>query len=135
MNNQDIAEKQTIEGKYFEGTGRRKRAVARVRLYEGKKGYIKNFVKQDILDDSLQVPFETIGYKDKFGISVVVKGSGIKSQQGAIIHGIARALISFDETLKSTLRKAGFVTRDPREKERKKPGLRRARRAPQWQKR
>lgn len=121
--------------KYFYATGSRKTAVARVRLYSGKGNVIINNKKIDKPDQIYMTVFELCGLKDKFDISVIVRGGGIESQKEAIRHGISRAIVVFKSELKSTLRKAGFLTRDPREKERKKPGLKRARRAPQWQKR
>jgi len=130
-------------GKYHYGLGRRKTAVAQVRLYEGKGDVIvindrsgeeyfrgfDNFIKK------INSPLVLTGYKNKFDISAKVSGGGASSQADAILLGVARALMSMDGELKTTLRKAGFLTRDPRVKERKKPGLRSARRAPQFSKR
>ena len=80
-------------------------------------------------------PLELVNKSDKFDVSVIVKGGGKTGQKEAIRLGIARALIKYNKSLRQTLKKAGFLTRDPREKERKKPGLKRARKAPQWKKR
>jgi len=122
-------------GKYFYGTGSRKTAIARVRLYNGKGNVSINDKKIENPDNIYLQPIEICGLKDKFDLSVKVRGGGINSQKEAIRHGVARALLEFKNDLKLTLRKAGFLTRDPREKERKKPGLKRARRAPQFSKR
>ncbi len=122
-------------GKYFAGIGRRKSATAQVRIYTGKGKVIINDKELEKTNDRLNNPFILTGHLGKFDVTVVVKGGGFMSQEDAIILGISRALVVFDETLKSTLRKAGYMTRDPREKERKKPGLRGARRAPQFSKR
>lgn len=120
--------------KYFYGTGRRKTSVARVRIYN-KKGDSTINGKIVNLDDEMQKPFEITGLSDSFYISAKVLGGGWSSQIEAIRHGIARALESFNPTLRSTLKKAGYLSRDPREKERKKPGLKKARKAAQWSKR
>ncbi|MFN2165249.1 MAG: 30S ribosomal protein S9 [Anaerolineae bacterium] len=129
------------EIRYYEGIGRRKRAVARVRLYPGdgqivinEKGLKEYFGRlQDW--DSVTSPLELTDNEGRFNMSVVVKGGGITGQAEAIQHGAARALLQADPELKAALRRAGFLTRDPREKERKKPGLKRARKAPQYTKR
>ncbi|OGD67998.1 30S ribosomal protein S9 [Candidatus Berkelbacteria bacterium RIFCSPHIGHO2_12_FULL_36_9] len=124
-----------FKGQYYYGTGSRKTAIARVRLYSGKGLVVINGKKVVKADETAISPLVLCGKKDKFDVSVVVRGGGIISQKEAIRHGISRALLEFDQELRPTLKKAGFLTRDPREKERKKPGLKRARRAPQWQKR
>lgn len=122
-----------LHKKYYYGTGSRKRAVARVRLYEGNgKIYIN---EKEIINENIITPLKICGLQKKFDLIVKVRGGGFSSQPEAIKHGIARALVNYDKNLKPTLRKMGYLTRDPREKERKKPGLKRARRAPQWQKR
>ncbi|EKD56275.1 MAG: 30S ribosomal protein S9 [uncultured bacterium] len=133
--NKEVVEKVKLSGKYFEAVGRRKRAVARVRLYTGKGQFYKNNQLVSAVSSTINSPLILVGLVDKFDISIKVVGGGIKSQEEAVRHALSRALVKFDETLKPSLRKAGFMTRDPREKERKKPGLKRARRAPQWQKR
>lgn len=128
--------------KYFQGTGRRKNASARVRLYEKGKGNfivndkeLKDFFGFFEYQQQALSPLELTEKKDKLDVSVKVSGGGIRGQAEAIRHGIARALVEMDEELKPALRKNGYMTRDPRAKERKKPGLKRARRAPQWRKR
>ncbi len=128
--------------RYYQGTGRRKSAVARVRLYPGDDGTIivndkpveEYFSrKRDILH--LTEPLEATATQDSFNVTVKVQGGGVSGQAGAVRHGIARALLEVDPNLRPTLRKGGFLTRDPRAKERKKPGLKRARKAPQYTKR
>ncbi|MBR2861022.1 MAG: 30S ribosomal protein S9 [Clostridia bacterium] len=125
----------------FWGTGRRKKAVARVRLVAGKgaivvnKRELDNYFGLETLKTIVRQPLvltETLG---KFDVYVNVNGGGFTGQAGAIRHGIARALVKADESLKPALKKAGFLTRDPRMKERKKYGLKAARRAPQFSKR
>ena len=125
----------------YMGTGRRKKSIARVRLVPGNGNVTIN--KRDIQDyfglETLRMivnqPLVLTATKDKFDVLVNVHGGGFTGQAGAIRHGITRALIKADEALKPELKKAGFVTRDPRMKERKKPGLKAARRAPQFSKR
>jgi len=128
--------------KYYQGTGRRKNAIARVRIYEkGKGGIIINnknleeFFKFFEYKQQAISPLELTDKKDKLYVMVKVSGGGQRGQAEAIRHGIARALVDMDQELKPVLRKNGYLTRDPRAKERKKPGLKRARRAPQWRKR
>ena len=126
---------------YFYGTGRRKSSVARVRLYQGTGKVTIN--DRDIDDyfglDTLKViarqPLTLTDNNDKFDVVCRVAGGGVTGQAGAIRHGIARALLQADEELRPQLKKAGFLTRDPRMKERKKYGLKAARRAPQFSKR
>ena len=134
-----MAEEESI--RYYQGTGRRKSATARVRLYSGDGTIIVNDKpveeyfsrKRDILH--LSEPLRVTDTQDGFDVTVKVKGGGIYGQAGAVRHGIARALLEVDPTLRPTLRKSGLLTRDPRAKERKKPGLKRARKAPQYTKR
>ncbi len=128
--------------RYFEAIGRRKTAVARVRLFtKGDKEFIVNdqpYEKyfQTIEDqESAVASMKKMKCLDKFRITVVVKGGGHRAQAEAIRHGTARVLVDFNANFRKRLRKAGFLTRDPRMRERKKFGLRRARRAPQWAKR
>ena len=126
---------------YFYGTGRRKKSIARVRLLPGT-GMIK-INKRDIDDyfglGTLKLivnqPFGVTGTVGKFDINCTVVGGGVSGQAGAIRHGVARALLQSDEELRGALKRAGFLTRDPRMKERKKYGLKAARRAPQFSKR
>lgn len=128
--------------RYFYAVGRRKTASAQVRLYPEGTGQIivngkpleKYFTRmQDILD--VTAPLRYTGHEGHFDITVLVRGGGITGQAGAIKHGIARALLKYDESLRPILRRGGFLTRDPRMKERKKPGLKRARKAPTYTKR
>ena len=122
----------------YMGTGRRKKSIARVRLVPGNGNVIIN--KRDIQDyfglETLRMivnqPLVLTATKDKFDVLVNVHGGGFTGQAGAIRHGITRALIKADEALKPELKKAGFVTRDPRMKERKKYGLKKARKSPQF---
>ena len=126
---------------YFYGTGRRKSSVARVRLLPGSGNVTINgrtmdeYFGLETLRMLVRQPLELTGTMGKFDVVVNVVGGGVSGQAGAIRHGITRALIESDETLKPVLKKAGFVTRDPRMKERKKYGLKAARRAPQFSKR
>ena len=123
------------EIKYY-GTGRRKSAIVRVILTPGKGDVIfKNLKVSDNDKKEMLAPLATTENQNKFDVIVSIDGGGIASRIDAAILAISRALVSFDPDLKTTLRKEGYLTRDPREKERKKPGLRGARRAPQWAKR
>ncbi|MBI4023231.1 30S ribosomal protein S9 [Candidatus Berkelbacteria bacterium] len=115
--------------------GRRKRAVARVRLSSGTGKLVVNDRAVTNPHPSILQPLELVGLTSAVDITVKVVGGGTTGQAEAVRHGIARALIVYKPESKTTLKKAGFLTRDPREKERKKPGLKRARRAPQWAKR
>lgn len=119
---------------YWTGVGRRKTAVATVRLFENEKTVTINNEKSEIPASVLAV-FELVGKKGSFGLSVRSSGGGKVSQIEAMRLGIARALEKFNPDFRTSLKKAGFLSRDPREKERKKPGLKGARRAPQWAKR
>ena len=139
LNEDDFKNK---DDRYFEATGRRKTATARVRLYtKGDKVAIVNDtpIKEYFGTESLvRLALDSLDKMkslDRFRMVAVVKGGGIRAQAEAVRHGIARALTIFNPDYRKRLRKAGFLTRDPRMKERKKPGLRRARRAPQWSKR
>lgn len=123
------------KGKYIPAVGRRKRAVARVKLFNGKGEIIYN-KKKVIKPNSVWLePITLLSLKNKFDLVITVSGGGKMSQAEAVRMAVARTLNKFDAKLHTSLRMAGFLTRDPREKERKKPGLRRARRAPQWAKR
>jgi small subunit ribosomal protein S9 len=129
------------ERTYFYGTGKRKSAIARVRLIPGEGSIIVNNVPYEerfprpehrrVIQEPLLVT-ESVG---KYNVVVKVEGGGVSGQAGAISHGIARALLKSDERLRPRLREDGLLTRDPRVKERKKVGLRRARKAPQYTKR
>ena len=122
------------ELKYYFGTGRRKTATARVRIFENSKTYSLNGEEFKFSDQILS-PFEVVGKKGTFGITVITNGGGKKSQDESIRHGISRALVQYNSEFRLPLKKAGYLRRDPREVERKKPGLKKARRAPQWSKR
>ena len=130
-----------MEGRYFESVGRRKTATARIRLFTGAGQIVINGRSvEDYFDrewdiQRLQEPLEAVGARGDYDISVLVKGGGFAGQVGAIRHGIARALIVANPDLRPTLKRGGFLTRDARAKERKKPGLKRARKAPQYTKR
>lgn len=123
------------------GTGRRKTATARVFLSAGSGNITVNDRALDVYFGRetarmiVRQPLELVELLNKFDVTVTVKGGGIGGQAGAIRHGITRALMEYDEALRSPLRKAGFVTRDAREVERKKLGLRKARKRPQYSKR
>ncbi len=127
---------------YFYGTGRRKSSVARVRVYANGTGKITinnrdidDFFGLETLKLIVRQPLATIGSENTFDIVCTVSGGGVTGQAGAIRHGLSRALLQYDENLRGTLKKAGFLTRDPRMKEHKKYGLKGARRAPQFSKR
>ena len=131
-----------FEGKpYFYGTGRRKSSVARVRVYNGTGKItindrdIDDYFGLETLKLITRQPLALTGTADKFDIVCRVAGGGVTGQAGAIRHGIARALLQYDAELRAELKKAGLLTRDPRMKERKKYGLKGARRAPQFSKR
>ncbi len=126
---------------FFYGTGRRKSSVARVRLYNGTGSVtvngrdIDDYFGLETLKLIVRQPLELTGNTGKFDVAVNVGGGGVSGQAGAIRHGISRALLQFDENLRGALKKDGYLTRDPRMKERKKYGLKAARRAPQFSKR
>jgi len=128
-------------GKYHYGTGRRKSSVARVFMKPGKGDIVVNDKPLDVYFSRetgrmvVRQPLELVGSVDKFDIMVTVLGGGESGQAGAVRHGITRALLDYDATLKPMLSKAGFVTRDAREVERKKVGLHKARRRKQFSKR
>ncbi len=125
----------------FYGTGRRKTSTARVYMKTGRGDITINnrpldkFFGRQTAQMIVRQPLELMNLTDKFDISVTVSGGGTTGQAGAIRHGLTRALMQYDESLRPALRKAGFVTRDAREVERKKVGLRKARRATQYSKR
>jgi small subunit ribosomal protein S9 len=126
---------------YYEGIGRRKASTARVRIMNGSGEFVVN--EKSLADyftrpgdiQAIMGPLETIGRRSSIDVSVLVKGGGVTGQTDAVQLGIARALLKLDPDLKPALRKSGFLTRDQREKERKKPGLKRARKAPTYTKR
>lgn len=128
--------------RYVYGTGRRKSAVAQVRLYPGNGSMQINnkeprdyFGGRDLYQTMISEPLRLTGLFDRFNIRIRVVGGGLTGQAGAVRHGIARALTQFDPELRPALRRAGLLTRDSRVKERKKVGLKRARKAPQYTKR
>jgi small subunit ribosomal protein S9 len=127
--------------RYFYGLGRRKASVARVRLYPGNGTVIINgrpfedALPRESLRYEVMQPLEATESARSFNVQVKVQGGGVSGWAGAISHGVARALVVADESNRRPLRAGGFLTRDPRIKERKKPGLKRARKAPQFTKR
>ncbi len=130
-----------FKGKYIQTIGRRKTSVAQVRLYEkGKGNFVVNNLRLNKFFDSNLAPIVTqplklAGMLNDVDLSIIVKGGGSKGQVEACRHGVARAIIAIDKELKSSMKSAGWLTRDSRRKERKKPGLKKARKAPQWSKR
>ena len=126
---------------YFYGTGRRKTSVARVRIFPGTGSIVINdkpldeYFPREADRFAVRAPFRATNTLDQFNVMVKVAGGGISGQAGAVRHGIARALLVANPELRKPLRGEGLLTRDPREKERKKPGLKRARKAPQYTKR
>lgn len=126
---------------YFYGTGRRKTSIARVQLHPGTGQVMINgkpmqeVFAREALQQHILEPLRLTNMANKFTVVAKVTGGGISGQAGAIRHGIARALVEANETLRPSLRKVGLLTRDPRMKERKKYGLKRARKAPQYTKR
>jgi small subunit ribosomal protein S9 len=128
--------------KYYEAVGRRKTAIARVRLYtRGDKVFLVNdkpfdqYFKTVEFKNIIEAPLVKMNCTDRFRITARVMGGGVIAQAEALRHGITRALVMFNADFKKRLKKSGYLTRDPRMKERKKPGLKKARRAPQWAKR
>ncbi|MBI2057960.1 MAG: 30S ribosomal protein S9 [Candidatus Yanofskybacteria bacterium] len=141
-----------IEEKYYETVGRRKNAIARVRVYTKKasdesgaedtalitvnnKDYSSYFQDNEELKSTVDSPLKKLKSVNRFKAAVKVSGGGIRGQAEAIRHGLARALVLFDNNFSKKLKKSGYLTRDPREKERRKYGLKKARKAPQWAKR
>lgn len=142
MTQEQTTELSVPEGEqYYYGTGRRKCAVARVRLYPGSGSVVINgkplqeVFTWELLRLKVRRPLITTETEERFDVYAKLAGGGISAWADALAHGISRALIVFDEGLKPTLRKAGLLTRDARVKERMKPGLKRARKAPQYTKR
>ncbi|HAR99681.1 MAG: 30S ribosomal protein S9 [Candidatus Moranbacteria bacterium GW2011_GWC2_37_73] len=134
-----------IAGVYFYAVGRRKTSVAQVRLYENDKATendiiindkkLKDYFPTISLQNNLLSPLKAVGMHNKFSMTVLVRGGGVTGQVEAVRLGIARALVVFNAELKKTLKDLGLMTRDAREVERKKAGLKKARKAPQWAKR
>jgi len=133
-----MAKKETT---VFLGTGRRKSSIARVRIMPGKGNLIVNgksldeYLPTEVLRNLAKMPFDVTGTNGKFDMIVKVEGGGLSGQAGAIRHGLSRALLAANEENRTALKSAGFLTRDSRMKERKKPGLKKARKAPQFSKR
>ena len=135
-------EKDLKSDRYMESTGKRKRAIARVRVFtKGKKEILingkpcKDYFYTLELEQTATDSLRKMKSLDKFRVLAIVRGGGISAQAEAVRHGIAKILVDFNPDFRKRLRKAGFLTRDPRKRERKKFGLKRARRAPQWAKR
>ncbi|HVF78274.1 MAG TPA: 30S ribosomal protein S9 [Solirubrobacteraceae bacterium] len=128
-------------GARYRATGKRKTAVARVILKPGTGTYLVNgkpldtFFPRPSLGRNIRQPLEAVGYEDRMDVIVRVHGGGVSSQAGALRHGISRALLEADPNLRGELKRRGFLTRDPRVKERKKAGLKKARKKPQFSKR
>lgn len=138
---EETASKKIMQ-EYLYAAGKRKTAVARVRLYPKGKGLVtvnekpmEEYFKLITSKGVISSPLKIAGLTKEFDISVKVSGGGVNAQAEAIRHGISRALLLYNDQLRTSLKKAGFLTRDSRIKERKKPGLKRARRAPQFSKR
>ncbi len=139
-----MTEKEAIKfkGKYTSATGRRKTSTARVRLYKGDEGLIiingldavKYFAEEELFS-IINQPLKLAGLVKDFNISINIAGGGKKGQAEAVRHGIAHALLEINPDLRALFKVKGWITRDARKKERKKPGLKKARRAPQWAKR
>lgn len=125
----------TTKNNYYYGLGRRKTASARVRLSKGKGDFILNNKPSESSQSIVTAPLKIVGMDKNFDISAKTSGGGINSQIEAVRLGVSRALLKINPEFKKTLRLEGYLTRDPRAKERKKPGLKRARKRPQWQKR
>lgn len=137
-----MAEKKTEKNAYIYAVGRRKTASAQVRLMKGGKGVItvnekklEEYLPVKELQEAVKSPLTKFDMDKNTDVSVIVSGGGMRGQAEAIRLGIARAMLKDDEDMKKTLKVEGYLTRDARVKERKKPGLRRARRSPQWSKR
>lgn len=136
-------EEKTEAGKYFYAVGKRKTAIAQVRIYptdtpsdvliNDKK--LEAYFSVERFANTVKSALTSVGLQEKFNITVKVAGGGINAQAEAIRLGVSRALIKFDETLRKVLKAEGFLTRDARVVERKKPGLKKARKSPQWAKR
>ncbi len=130
------------EEKYYQGVGGRKTSTATVRITESKKPVftvngkpIEEYFGEKTLQKTVKDPFVKMDCEGKFSMSAKVSGGGTVSQSEAVRHGIARAMVVFNEEWRKPLKDVGYLTRDPRMRESKKPGLKRARRAPQWRKR
>lgn len=135
-----MAKAVNTDERYY-GTGRRKTSVARVWLVPGNGEVVVNgtpaneYLAREVLVMRVLSPLREVGVEGRYDVRVNVHGGGVSSQAGAIRHGIARALLSVDDEFRTPLKRAGFLTRDPRMKERRKYGLKKARKAPQFSKR
>lgn len=134
--------KKNTEGRYIETVGRRKTAIARVRVYEAGKATfdinekdLATYFPTQALQNIAKAPFAKVTLPVKFKVQAYIKGGGINAQAEALRHGIARALVEYDGNLRKEVKQLGFLKRDPRAKERRKFGLKKARKAPQWSKR
>mgnify|MGYP003825530865 CR=1 FL=1 len=137
---QDQKEIKFPEGKYFYAVGRRKSAIAQVRIYNGKGKSVINGIDGEkyftvALFEKMLEPLKQISKEGEYDVYVKVVGGGINGQSEAVRHGISRALSEEDKGVRTTLKKLGFLTRDSRVVERKKPGLKKSRKSPQWAKR
>ena len=136
-----MAKKTTKKVEKIWATGRRKKAIARARISEGKgeivinKKPLNEYFKSELLQNEVKTALTLVEVADKYDIAITVDGGGLSGQAGACRHAIARALVLSNETFKASIKSAGLLTRDPRMKERKKYGLKGARRAPQFSKR
>ncbi|HPT08086.1 MAG TPA: 30S ribosomal protein S9 [bacterium] len=136
------SKKISANAKFIKAIGRRKTAVAQIRMFEKGDGEIlvnnvpaeNYFKKEENLNIILQ-PLKVVSKLKDFNFTIIVKGGGVLGQLEAVRHGIARALVKYDPEFKTILKTSGYITRDPRQKERKKPGLKKARKSPQWSKR
>ena len=136
-----MAKKTTKKVEKIWATGRRKKAIARARISEGKGEIVINkmplneYFKSELLQNEVKTALTLVEANDKYDIAITVDGGGLSGQAGACRHAIARALVLSNETFKASIKSAGLLTRDPRMKERKKYGLKKARKAPQFSKR
>ena len=136
------SKKKRVRHTYLYSVGRRKKAVARVRLYKKGEGKItvndrpfNEYFPTEELQSVIMSALEAVGKTKEFDFTIKVAGGGPQGQADAVRHGMARVLVAFDKDLRKVIKPHGYLKRDPRRKERKKPGLKRARRAPQWAKR
>ena len=133
--------KKTVKVEKIWATGRRKKAIARARICAGtgkitvNKQPVEEYFKSELLQNEVKTALTLVEVADKYDVEITVTGGGLSGQAGACRHGIARALVLSNETFKKTIKEAGLLTRDPRMKERKKYGLKKARKAPQFSKR
>jgi len=138
----EASEQMKLKGRYIGAIGRRKTATAQIRLYQGGNGAMavnglkaSQYFKEEELFSIINQPLKLTGLTKDFNLTILLSGGGRKSQAEAVRHGIARALLEFNPELRASLKVKGWLERDARKKERKKPGLKKARRAPQWAKR